>query len=181
MSKNIKLNDTDYNGISTVQLPTTDGGTATFRDTDEITVPTGTKNITSNGTHDVTEFANVLVQVPTDGSGTFLGTQTATCDSSLGTQGGLKINHTSGQRCIYVGYPNTTPSGSLTEDRFPHAIMINVLADDTIGGCCVGYAGTTGLSVSVSLTDGVITITGSSAVYLKKEEVTYTFYKIPVE
>lgn len=181
MSKNIKLNDTDYNGISTVQLPTTDGGTATFRDTDEITVPTGTKNITSNGTHDVTEFANVLVQVPTDGSGTSLETQTATCDSSLGTQGGLKINHTSGERCIYVGYPNTTPSSNLTANRFPYAIMVNVLADNTIGGCCVGYGGTAGLSITVSLTDGVITITGSSSAYLTNEEVSYKFYKIPVE
>lgn len=179
MSKNIKLNETDYTGVSTVQLPTTDGGTATFKDADEITIPTGSKTITSNGTHDVTEFASAVVEVPTEGMSLEL--QTATCDSTLGTQGNLKINHTSGQRCIYVGYPNTTPSGSLTEDRFPYAIMINVLADDTIGGCCVGYAGTTGLSVSVSLTDGVITITGSSAVYLKKEEVTYTFYKIPVE
>lgn len=37
MSKNIKLNNTNYTGISTVQLPTADGGTATFQDVDEIT------------------------------------------------------------------------------------------------------------------------------------------------
>lgn len=36
MSKNIKLNNKAYNGISTVELPTTDGATATFKDVDEI-------------------------------------------------------------------------------------------------------------------------------------------------
>lgn len=63
MSKNIKLNDTDYTGISTVQLPTTDGGTASFKDTDEITTPSGSKTITENGTHDVTNFAEAIVNV----------------------------------------------------------------------------------------------------------------------
>lgn len=41
MSKNIKLNNTNYTGISTVQLPTTDGGTATFQDVDEIATSGG--------------------------------------------------------------------------------------------------------------------------------------------
>lgn len=63
MSKNIKLNDTDYTGISTVQLPTTNGGTASFKDTDEITTPSGSKTITENGTHDVTNFAKAIVNV----------------------------------------------------------------------------------------------------------------------
>ena len=190
MSKNLTVIETNsegvsetknYEGVSTVQFNTTEGGTATFKDTDEITVPTGTKNITSNGNFDVTEFANVLVQVPTDGIEASLETQTSSCDSSLGTQGGLKINHTSGERCIYVGYPNATPSSSLTANRFPYAIMVNVLTDNTIGGCCVGYGGTTGLSITVSLADGVITITGSTAAYLTNKEVSYKFYKIPVE
>ena len=181
MSKNIKLDDTDYNGVSTVQLPTTDGGTAAFKDTDEITVPTGTKNITSNGNFDVTEFANVMVQVPTEGSDVSLETQTATCDSSLGTNGGLKINHASGQRCIYVGYPNATPSSNLLENRFPYAIMINVLEDDTIGGSCVGYLGTAATGNTVTLADGIITITGVNVGVLTNADVTYTFYKIPIE
>lgn len=68
MSKNIKLNDTDYNGVSTVQLPTTSGGTATFKDTDEIKTPSGSTTITENGTHDVTNFASAIVNVPTSGS-----------------------------------------------------------------------------------------------------------------
>lgn len=55
MSKNIKLNDTEYTGVSTVQLPTTDGGTAFFKDTDEITTQAsgfelkGTYTVNSTG------------------------------------------------------------------------------------------------------------------------------------
>ena len=67
MSKNIKLNNTDYSGVSTVQLPTTDGGVASFKDTDEIVIPTGIKEITSNGTFDVTNFAKALVNVASSG------------------------------------------------------------------------------------------------------------------
>lgn len=37
--KNVRLNDTTYEGISKVQLPTPDGGTASFRDEDEIVGP----------------------------------------------------------------------------------------------------------------------------------------------
>lgn len=68
MSKNIKLNNTDYNGVSTVQLPTTSGGTASFKDVDEIKTPSGSITITENGTHDVTNFASAIVNVPTSGS-----------------------------------------------------------------------------------------------------------------
>lgn len=68
MSKNIKLNNTDYNGVSTVQLPTTSGGTAIFKDVDEITTPSGSITITENGTHDVTNYASAVVNVATSGS-----------------------------------------------------------------------------------------------------------------
>lgn len=37
MSKNVTVNGVDYTGVSQVQLPTTAGGTALFKDVDEIT------------------------------------------------------------------------------------------------------------------------------------------------
>lgn len=69
MSKNVKLNGNDYLGVSTIQIPTTDGETSSFKDVDEIAVPTGSKNITENGTYDVSAFASAVVNVPTGGSG----------------------------------------------------------------------------------------------------------------
>lgn len=53
MSKNIKLNNTDYMGISTVQLPTTDGGTASFKDVDEIEESSGGGGFELKGTYTV--------------------------------------------------------------------------------------------------------------------------------
>ena len=66
MSKNVNVNGVDYSGVSQVQLKTADGGTALFKDVDEITVPSGTKTITENGTYDVSNFASASVNVSAD-------------------------------------------------------------------------------------------------------------------
>lgn len=67
MSKNVKVNGVDYTGVSQVQLPTTAGGTALFKDVDEITTPSGSINITENGTHNVSAYAQAVVNVASGG------------------------------------------------------------------------------------------------------------------
>lgn len=48
MSKNVRLNETDYTGISMIQLPITGGGSALFRDIDEITNSGGNSGLKEN-------------------------------------------------------------------------------------------------------------------------------------
>lgn len=67
MSKNVKVNDTEYSGVSVVQLLVAGGGTANFKDVDEITTPIGDKTITENGTYDVAAFARAIVNVASGG------------------------------------------------------------------------------------------------------------------
>lgn len=67
MSKNIIINGTTYSGISTIRSKTS-GGTADFKDIDEISTPSGSITITSNGTHDVTNYASADVNVASGGS-----------------------------------------------------------------------------------------------------------------
>ena len=67
MSKNIIINGTTYSGISMIRSKTSNG-TADFKDVDEISSPSGSITITSNGTHDVTNYASADVNVETGGS-----------------------------------------------------------------------------------------------------------------
>ena len=67
--KNVNVNGVDYSGVSQVQLKTTEGGTALFKDVDEIVTPSGVKTITENGTYDVTNFATVVANIAAGGSG----------------------------------------------------------------------------------------------------------------
>jgi hypothetical protein len=66
MSKNIVLDGVVYRGVSTIEFPTEDGGTARMIETDSI--PSGTVTITENGTHDVTGYTEAVVNVVDESS-----------------------------------------------------------------------------------------------------------------
>ena len=104
--------------------------------------------------------------------------QTAKCDPDLlATYGGLKIQHTPGQRCVYAGYPDATPDGNLVKDRFPFAVIVNTQEDDTISAAMVGWSGS-GSAATAALADGAITISGTATGYLVNPDITFTFYKV---
>ena len=63
MSKNIILNGQTFNNASYLETETTDGNKALFRETSEITTPSGSMEIAENGTFDVTNFAQAIVNV----------------------------------------------------------------------------------------------------------------------
>lgn len=67
MSKNVNVNGVNYSGVSQIQLNTADGKTVLFKDVDEIITPSGSVTITENGTHNVSEYASAVVNVPTSG------------------------------------------------------------------------------------------------------------------
>ena len=67
MSKDVNVNGVDYFGISELEVKKTGSGTALFKDVDEIVTPSGTVNISENGTHDVSKYAAAVVNV--EGSG----------------------------------------------------------------------------------------------------------------
>lgn len=69
MAKHIVINGKNYRNVSKVELPTSDGGTALFRDAEEVMeVPTETLPISANGEYNVKEYAAVQVAVPTEGA-----------------------------------------------------------------------------------------------------------------
>lgn len=63
MAKNVTVAGASFTAVPSVDLPQTGGGTARFYDC------TGSKNITENGTVDVTGLASVVVNVASGGGG----------------------------------------------------------------------------------------------------------------
>lgn len=71
MSQNLKINGINYNGVGSLKIPTQSGGTARFVDlADGYIIPSGNSpTIKSNGTHDVKQYENAVVNVKHFASG----------------------------------------------------------------------------------------------------------------
>lgn len=104
--KNITLLGASYSDVPAVQLPRTEGGTATFYDASE------TETITANGTYDVTYDASVVVNV-SGGGGASQTIYSGTSDpsSSLGSIGDIYIKASSGGSL--EGYPESYESSGM--------------------------------------------------------------------
>lgn len=154
MSKNITIEvggiPTAYNNKSILEVPLTDGS--------------GYAKY-----QDIDEF---------DGSG--LESQVVGCDASISDFGGIKFAHTGTGRALYIGIPDRDPDSTLIVNRFAYAIMVEVFEDGTVYACCLGYSKMGMGAAGAALSDGIITVPGSSGYYLTNTEVKYTFRKFPL-
>lgn len=151
---NISLLGATYNAVSGVQLPTSGGGTATFPYVE------GSQTITTNNTYDVTNLAQVVVNVSGGGGGmniqACIGMDTLAVNAYTATDLTLKVAKTGTYTVSWDGcrsstsgtngsrlYINSTAQTAYTtfdatNTRLQHIEMTNVSlsANDTITVYC---------------------------------------------
>ena len=96
------INGKSYNGVSSVKIPNSGGTQETFIQ------PSGDKNISANGTVDVTNFARAIVNVPTSVSGTKTITANGTYDIAAFAQAVVNVPTSGGLTNITTGTANPT-------------------------------------------------------------------------
>ena len=146
MAKDIKIAGAAYSSVPSIRVPLTSSGYASFYDC------TGTKDITSNGTHEVVGFQSVNVAVPTGGGGKNVqvhsGYATVTSTSYTATAASLTVAKTGTYKVSWMGWRNTN-SGTSGSQLY--------IGNTAYGSAQTSFVNTYGQSVvlsNVSLTAG---------------------------
>lgn len=146
MAKDIKIAGASYSGVPSISVPMVSGGNASFYDC------TGTKDITENGTHAVTGFASVNVNVSGGGSAknvqAYHGYATVTSTSYTATAVSLSVKKSGTYKVSWMGYRNTN-SGTSGSQLY--------IGNTAYGSASTSFVNTYGHSVTlnnVSLTAG---------------------------
>lgn len=166
MAKHIVINGKNYRNVSKVELPTSDGGTALFRDAEEVMeVPTETLPISANGEYNVKDYAAVQVAVPTEGAEPVLAGIAVNPTSVT-----IPYNATSDELYTYltsmVGtYTLSGYTGSLERDLTAHLSALKVVGNlPSMGDSAtvtLSYGGkTTDITVTVEEGGTYIPVTG---------------------
>lgn len=148
MAKNVKIAGASYSDVPSIVVPQTTGGTATFYDC------VGSKSITQNGTHTVTGFETVEVNVPSSGGGStkniqaHIGVESVAATSYTATNVALTVSKTGTYKVSWMGWRSTNSGTSGSQ------LYINGTA---YGSANTTFTNTYGQAVTlnnVSLTSG---------------------------
>lgn len=155
---NISLLGATYSGVSGVTLPKQGGGTATFPWVE------GSQNITTNNTYDVTNLAQVVVNVPGGGSAT-VATKTATAKNYPTT---LSFTSLGGQPKAFFLRPTNSISVSTGSSSNYYYIVSMVYDGTDTKGSCLRMGSTRNVSnitsgYSFTYSNGTLTVSTSAA------------------